>query len=149
MASSPSTFSAPVELPYDSTTRVSSGRRGYTTYTFTLDDVAYPLDGQAAFDHLSEMKRQAHVFDPEINRLRAECDALQAQIEAKKAQLDVMRTVLDRTDAFAVNSFNAEVRASNAVIAERRIKVSELNANVDRFNSIVQAMHVYARQHRR
>lgn len=149
VASPPVTFSAPLDRPVISTPSYGSGRRGYTTYTFTLDDTPYLLDGQSAFDHLTEMKRQAHVYDPEINRLRAECASLQAQIDSNRAQLEVLRSVLDRTDQASIDSFNAQVRASNAVIAERRVKVAELNANVDRFNEIVSAMHIYAQQHRR
>lgn len=149
VASPPVTFSAPPERPVISTPSYGSGRRGYTTYTFTLDDTPYLLDGQSAFDHLTEMKRQAHAYDPEINRLRAECASLQAQIDSNRAQLEVLRSVLDRTDQASIDSFNAQVRASNAVISERRVKVAELNANVDRFNEIVSAMHVYAQQHRR
>ena len=141
-APSPSTYSAPIERPVISTPSYSSGRRGYTTYTFTLDGTDYLLDGQASFDHLSEMKRQAHLYDPEINRLRAECVNLQAQIDSDRAQLDVMRSVLDRTDQSAIDRFNAHVGASNAVIAA-------LNTNADSFNTIVSAMHTYAQQHRR
>jgi hypothetical protein len=149
MASSPSTFSPPVDLPYNSTTRVSSGRRGYTTYTFKIEEISYVLDGEAAFDHLGEMKQRASVFDPEITRLRAECAVLQSQIDASKSQLDYLRSVLDRTDQSAIDGFNAKVRESNAIIGQRRAKVAELNAIVDQFNEIVSAMHVYAQQHRR
>jgi hypothetical protein len=147
--SAPSAYLSPPERPVISTPSYGSGRRGYTTYTFTLDNIAYLLDGQASFDHLSEMKQQAHVYDPEINRLRAECATLQAQIDSNRSQLAVLRSVLDRTDQSAVDGFNAQVRSSNAVIAEHRVKVAELNANVDRFNQIVSAMHAYAQQHRR
>jgi hypothetical protein len=149
MASSPSTFSPPVDLPYNSTTRVSSGRRGYTTYTFKIEEISYVLDGQAAFDHLGEMKQRAHVYDPAITRLRSECAVLQSQIDASKSQLNYLRSVLDRTDQSAIDGFNAKVRESNAIIDERRAKVAELNAVVDQFNEIVSAMHVYAQQHRR
>jgi hypothetical protein len=147
--SAPVTYSAPVERLVISTPSYSSGRRGYSTYTFTLDDTAYVLDGQAAFDHLSDMKRQAHVYDPEINRLRAECASLKVQIDANRSQLNIMRAVLNRTNQSAIDGFNAQVLASNAVIDEQRMKTSELNANVDSFNAIVSAMHAYAQQHRR
>ena len=149
MASAPVTFSGPIDRPVISTPGYSSGRRGYTTYTFTLDDTPYLLDGKSAFDHLTEMKRQANAYDPEINRLRAECATLQAQIDGNRAQLDIMSSVLDRTDQSAIDTYNAQVRISNAVIAERRVKVAELNANVESFNAIVSAMHAYAQQHRR
>jgi hypothetical protein len=147
--SAPVTFSAPVERPVIPTPSYGSGRRGYTTYTFTIEEISYVLDGQAAFDHLGQMKQRAHVFDPEITRLRAECAVLQSQIDESKSQLNQLRAVLDRTDQSAIDGFNAKVRASNAIIGERRAKVAELNAIVDQFNAIVSAMHVYAQQHRR
>jgi hypothetical protein len=147
--SAPVTFSAPIERPVISTPSYGSGRRGYTTYTFKIEEISYLLDGEAAFDHLGEMKQRASVFDPEITRLRAECAVLQSQIDASKSQLDYLRSVLDRTDQSAIDGFNAKVRESNAIIGQRRAKVAELNAIVDQFNEIVSAMHVYAQQHRR
>lgn len=142
-------FSAPTDRPVISSPSYSSGRRGYTTYTFTLDDVAYLLDGQASFDHLCEMKRQANVHDADITRLRAVCQALSAEIDGNQSQLAFMRSTLDRSDEFAVNRFNAEVRRSNQVVEQYRTRQAELNGYVDRHNAIVQAMHVYASQHRR
>jgi hypothetical protein len=148
-SSAPATFSAPVELPVMSNPSYGSGRRGYTTYTFKIEEISYVLDGQAAFDHLGEMKQRAHVHDPAIARLRAECAVLQSRIDASKSQLNYLRSVIDRTDQSAIDGFNAKVRESNAIIDERRAKVAELNAIVGQFNEIVSAMHAYAQQHRR
>lgn len=148
-ASRPSFPSAQVAI-VDSPRPTYSGRgRGYNTYSFTLDSTTYPLDGQASFDHLCEMKRQANMHDADITRLRAVCQALSAEIDGNQSQLSFMRSSLDRSDEFAINRFNAEVRRSNQVVEQYRARQAELNGYVDQHNAVVQAMHVYASQHRR
>jgi len=146
---SPAPVSAPVAFTEAPKPTYSGRGRGYTTYSFTLDGTTYVLDGQASFDHLCEMKRQANTHDGDITRLRAACQSLSDEIDANQAQLRNMRASLDRSDEFAVDRFNAQVRLSNQVVERYRVEQATLNDHVDRHNAIVEAMHVYARQHQR
>jgi len=148
MASSPSTFSPPVDLPYNSTTRVSSGRRGYTTYTFKLGEVSYQLDGKASFDHLGEMKQQCESLDAQKSVLETAIEADERNITEMKRRLSVARATLDRTSQDAIDTFNAQIEAQGELIDSFNRKVEELNALNDRRKAIFASMHVYAQQHR-
>lgn len=148
-ASAPVAYSSPVERPVFSTPSYSSGRRGYTTYTFTLGEVAYPLDGKAAFDHLSEMKQQCESLDVQKGALSMAIDADERNLAEMKQQLSMARLTLDRTSQYAIDNYNAQVESQGALVDSLNRKVSEHNALNDRRKAIFQSMHIYAQQHRR
>lgn len=147
--SAPVTFSAPVERPIIKTPTYGSGRRGYTTYTFTIGEIDYPLDGQIAFDHLCEMKRQCESLDSQMKLTGGMIDADRANLANLKQQLSMARLTLDRTSQAAIDAYNAQVETEGQLIDALNQKVDEHNALNDRRQAIFQSMDDYAQQHRR
>lgn len=143
------TLPTPVERPVISTPTYGSGRRRYTTYTFTIGEIAYPLDGQAAFDHLCEMKRQCESLDSQMKLTGGVIDADRANLANLKQQLSIARFTLDRTSQAAIDAYNAQVETEGQLIDALNQKVDEHNALNDRRQAIFQSMHDYAQQHRR
>jgi hypothetical protein len=148
-ASAPVAYSSPVERPVFSTPSYSSGRRGYTTYTFTIGETPYPLDGQVAFDHLSEMKRQYEALDAQTNALDGAIDAERRNLAEMKQQSSIARVTLDLTSQYAVEAYNAQLDAQRQLVNSLNRKVDEFNALNDRMKAIFASMHTYAQQHRR
>ena len=143
------TFPTPVESPVIKTPTYSSGRRGYTTYTFKLGEVSYQLDGKASFDHLGEMKQQCESLDAQKSVLETAIEADERNIAEMKRRLSVARVTLDRTSQYAIDTFNAQVEAQGELIDSFNRKVEEFNALNDRRKAIFASMHAYAQQHRR
>jgi hypothetical protein len=148
-ASAPVAYSSPVERPVFSTPSYSSGRRGYTTYTFMIGETPYPLDGQVAFDHLSEMKRQYEALDAQTNALDGAIDAERRNLAEMKQQSSIARVTLDLTSQYAVEAYNAQLDAQRQLVNSLNRKVDEFNALNDRMKAIFASMHTYAQQHRR
>ncbi len=145
----PVAFSAPVERPVISTPRYSSGRGGYTTYTFKLGEVSYQLDGKAAFDQLGQMKQQCEFIDAQKDVLRSEIDAGKRDLAEKNRQLSLARATLDRSSQYAIDAFNAQVESEGEMVDSLNRKVGEFNALNERRKAIFASMHDYAQQHRR
>lgn len=143
------TLPTPVERPVISTPTYGSGRRGYTTYTFTIGETAYPLDGQIAFDHLCGMKRQCESLDSQMKLTGGMIDADRANLANLKQHLSIARLTLDRTSQAAIDAYNAQVETEGQLIDALNQKVDEHNALNDRRQAIFQSMHDYAQQHRR
>lgn len=148
-ASAPVAYSSPVERPVFSTPSYSSGRRGYTTYTFTIGETPYPLDGQVAFDHLSEMKRQYEALDAQTNALDGAIDDDRRNLAEMKRQSSIARVTLDNTSQYAVDAYNAQLDTQRQLVNSLNRKVDEYNALNDRMKAIFASMHTYAQQHRR
>lgn len=143
------TFPTPVESPVIKTPTYSSGRRGYTTYTFKLGEVSYQLDGKASFDHLGEMKQQCESLDAQKSVLETAIEADERNIAEMKRRLSVARATLDRTSQDAIDTFNAQVEAQGELIDSFNRKVGEFNALNDRRKAIFASMHDYAQRHSR
>ncbi len=143
------TFPDPVQEPVIPTPSYGSGRRGYTTYTFTIGETVYPLDGQTSFDHLCGLKRQCESLDSQMKVTGGMIDADRATIANLDQQLSTARLTLDRTSQDAIDAYNAQVEAQGQLIDALNRKVVEHNALNDRREAIFQSMHVYAQQHRR
>jgi hypothetical protein len=147
--SAPIALTAPVESPYVSPPVYGPGRRVYTTYTFTIGETSYPLDGQAAFDHLGEMKNQCESLDAQANSLESAIDAARREVDELSQRIALARQSLDRTSQFAVDNFNAMVSSEGRKIEEMNAQIDEYNRVVERRKAIFLSMHVYARQHPR
>jgi hypothetical protein len=148
-ASAPAAYPSPIERPVISTPDYSSGRRGYTTYTFTLGDTPYPLDGKVAFDHLDEMKQQCESLDAQKAVLGRAIDDDERNLAEMKQRLSVARVTLDRSSQYAVDAYNAQVASQRDLVDSLNRKVEEYNALNDRRKAIFASMHAYAQQHRR
>lgn len=142
-------FPATIERPVIATPSYGSGRRGYTTYTFTIGEIDYPLDGQAAFDHLGGMKRQCESLDAQMVVTGGSIDADRAALANLRQRMSLARLTLDRTSQTAIDAYNAQVEAEGQLIDALNQKVDEHNALNHRRDAIFQSMHAYAQQHRR